>query len=91
MHSVNTVGMERLAEEIVRRVTIEIEASGRHVHLSRADVDALFGVGLSRPIQDPALTALIERINRSEALVVSADIASGVEADTGRILSLIHI
>lgn len=56
------------------------------VRRSQVIVDALFGVGLSRPIQDPALTALIERINRSEALVVSADIASGVEADTGRIL-----
>ena len=29
--------VERLAEELVARLTIELEASGRHVHLSRAD------------------------------------------------------
>ena len=28
--------MERLAEELVARLTIEMEASGRHIHLSRA-------------------------------------------------------
>ena len=39
------VSVDRLAEEIVRLLTIEIEASGRHIHLSRSHVDALFGVG----------------------------------------------
>lgn len=39
------VQTEQLVSEIVRRLTIEIEASGRHVHLSRPDVDALFGPG----------------------------------------------
>ena len=32
--------VERLAEEIVSRLTIEIEASGRHIHLCRADLEA---------------------------------------------------
>ena len=41
----NAHEIERLAEAVVRRVTVEIEASGRHVHLSRAGVDQLFGVG----------------------------------------------
>lgn len=66
MHSVNTVGMERLAEEIVRRVTVEIEASGRHVHLSRADVDALFGVGYRlnrvKDLSQPGQFACAERV-----------------------------
>ncbi len=39
------VSVDRLAEEIVRLLTVEMEASGRHIHLSRAHVDALFGVG----------------------------------------------
>ena len=34
-----------LAEQIVARLTVEIEASGRHVHLSRQHVEALFGPG----------------------------------------------
>ena len=37
--------VERLAEELVARLTIQLEASGRHVHLSRADVETLFGAG----------------------------------------------
>lgn len=48
-------------------------------------IDALFGVGLSREITGIYRDA-IELINSSPAPVVSADIASGVEADTGRIL-----
>lgn len=45
METTNTIQIERLAEEIVSRLTIEIEASGRHVHLSREDVETLFGRG----------------------------------------------
>ena len=48
-------------------------------------IDAIFGIGLSREVKGTALSA-IELINRSGAAVVSADIPSGVEADTGRIL-----
>lgn len=47
------VKAERLTEEILRLLTVEIEASGRHVHLSRAHVDALFG-------KDYQLTAVKE-------------------------------
>ena len=50
-------------------------------------VDALFGVGLSRDIApDSAAAAAIGLMNRSQGRVVAVDIASGVEADTGRIL-----
>ena len=48
-------------------------------------VDALFGVGLNSPLRQPAAQA-VELINRSPAPVVSADIPSGVEADSGRVL-----
>lgn len=48
-------------------------------------VDALFGVGLNSPLREPGLSA-VELINASPARVVSADIPSGVETDTGRIL-----
>ena len=43
MSAISTLSLERLAEQIVRRLTVEVEASGRHVHLSRAHVEALFG------------------------------------------------
>ncbi len=54
---------------------------------SQVVIDAIFGVGLSRAI-DPAskYAAAIQLINRCPGAVVAADIASGVEADTGHIL-----
>ena len=48
-------------------------------------VDAIFGVGLNSPLREPALTA-VDLINRVPGTVFSADIPSGVETDTGRIL-----
>ena len=45
MSAISTVSLERLADQIVHRLTVEMEASGRHVHLSRAHVEALFGPG----------------------------------------------
>ena len=48
-------------------------------------IDALFGIGLNRDVSGSALAA-IRMMNAAPAPVVSADIASGVEADTGRIL-----
>lgn len=45
--------LDRLAEEIFCRLTVELEASGRHIHLSRADMEALFGPGASlTPVKD---------------------------------------
>ncbi len=48
-------------------------------------VDALFGVGLSRPLAGDALAA-VRFINAAARPVVAADIPSGVSADTGAVL-----
>ena len=48
-------------------------------------LDALFGVGLDREIREP-YRSLIETLNRSGKPVVSVDIPSGLNADTGEIL-----
>ncbi len=55
--------------------------------LFEADViiDAMFGIGLNKPLRGKALEA-VKLINLSKAHIISADIASGVEADTGNIL-----
>ncbi|WP_448377120.1 NAD(P)H-hydrate epimerase [Fervidobacterium sp.] len=56
--------------------------------ISEADivVDAIFGTGLSRDINDENITRLIEIINIYSKQIVSVDIPSGVSADTGRIM-----
>ena len=48
-------------------------------------IDAIFGIGLNKPVGGRALSA-IEAVNAAGVPVVAADIASGVEADTGRVL-----
>lgn len=48
-------------------------------------LDALFGVGLSRPLYGDALSA-VQLMNDSGAPIVAADIPSGVSADSGCIL-----
>ena len=60
------VSVDALAAEIVRLLTIEMEASGRHIHLSRAHVEALFGAGhCLTPVKDlsqPGQFACKERV-----------------------------
>lgn len=48
-------------------------------------VDALFGIGLNTDLRGDAVTA-VQMMNTCGVPVVAVDIASGVEADTGRVL-----
>ena len=68
-------------------VPYDPDSQAQKEHLAGCDVivDALFGVGLNRPIEGRAARA-VEAINQSRAFVIAADIPSGVEADTGRVL-----
>jgi NAD(P)H-hydrate epimerase len=50
-------------------------------------VDALFGIGLNRPVAGPALNA-IEAMNAASAPCLSLDIPSGLDATTGNVLGL---
>lgn len=48
-------------------------------------VDALFGAGLSRPLEGEAL-ALVQRLNASGATVLAVDLPSGIDGATGEVL-----
>ena len=48
-------------------------------------VDALFGIGLARPLGGDAL-GVTEAVDRSGAAVVAVDVPSGIDADSGAIL-----
>ena len=51
-----------------------------------AMVDALFGIGLTRPVEGVFRTAVLQMQSRLNCPVVSCDIPSGVNADTGEVL-----
>lgn len=67
---------------------VEIAAGGQDVRraISRAGliVDAIFGVGLNRDVEDP-VKSFIAAINGSGAKVVAVDVPSGLDATTGKI------
>jgi NAD(P)H-hydrate epimerase len=71
-------------EEIAKNLGIPFVSE-----ISKVDVmiDAIFGIGLSREITGE-YAKVVEEINQSEALKVSVDIASGVNASDGSILGL---
>ena len=48
-------------------------------------VDAIFGTGLARPL-DGSLRATVEALNGRPVPVVTVDIASGIDSDTGAVL-----
>ncbi|MGQ9708246.1 MAG: NAD(P)H-hydrate dehydratase [bacterium] len=49
-------------------------------------IDAIFGTGLSAP-PEGLFAETIQLINQSNAFIVSVDVPSGVDADTGKILA----
>ena len=50
-------------------------------------VDALFGIGIDRPVEGNYATA-IEAINNSDAVVVAIDMPSGINTDTGEVMGV---
>ncbi len=56
--------LESLARALLERLTVEVEASGRHVHLSAAHAQALFGHRLTpaRPLSQPGQFLCRERV-----------------------------
>jgi NAD(P)H-hydrate epimerase len=83
----DTLEMERRFKEQDGTVEDFAEAADAEYYVNRCDViiDAIFGIGLNTDLRSSALDA-VRLINASPACVIAADIPSGVEADTGRIL-----
>ena len=50
-------------------------------------VDALFGIGIDRPVEGNYATAM-EAINNSDAVVVAVDMPSGINTDTGEVMGV---
>ena len=62
-----------------------VETRGATLPDAHVIVDAIFGTGLSRPV-DAATAEVIRAINDSRAHVLALDIPSGLHADTGEVL-----
>ena len=58
-----------------------------HSDVGDAVVDAIFGTGLNRPL-DGSIQDLIAQVNQSSRRVISVDIPSGLDCDTGQPLGI---
>lgn len=78
---------EKLREAGGELEPFDLESQRIILWLSTCDcvVDALFGVGLKRPLEGEFLT-LVQRLNSMRIPVVACDLPSGVNGDTGEIL-----
>ena len=56
--------MEALVEQVLKNIFVELEASGRHVHVTKAQAHVLFGHGLTprRPLSQPGQFLANERV-----------------------------
>ena len=56
--------LQELADAVVSRLFVELEASGRHVHVTRKQAEALFGHSLTpeRPLSQPGQYLAKERV-----------------------------
>ena len=55
---------EKLAEKVIKNIFVELEASGRHVHVTKQQAEILFGHGLTpkRPLSQPGQYLANERV-----------------------------
>ncbi len=74
----------RIQKKICENCGIKISTNFRMREYTTI-VDAIFGIGLSRAIEEPYFE-LIEWMNRQPSQIVAVDIPSGVSADTGQVL-----
>lgn len=75
---------EQLA--IARNLELPFENCNK-LHAYNIIIDAIFGVGLTRPISG-YYADIIEQINASQSKVFSVDIPSGISADSGKLMSI---
>ncbi len=82
---VNLSILEKMGQRILRLKDIEdverlkVTSVSREAHLV---IDAIFGIGIKREVREPA-RSIIGLINNVDVPVLSIDIPSGLDADTG--------
>lgn len=90
LHSVACLDRSRLAglaaarAEALERLGLKIRPS-LDLAGAKTVLDGIFGIGLNRPVQDAA-AHWIGTVNEAGLHVVSIDVPSGVDADTGQML-----
>ena len=81
-HSLTGDALTAYQDAVAADVAIELFADGRDFSAFDVIVDAVFGTGLQRALDDVAMN-MVARINAATSSVLAIDIPSGLLADTG--------
>ncbi len=79
--------LEKLRADVafLNRSSANLKSLKHLLNQSHLIVDALFGTGLSKNLEDPFLS-IVRLINQSRKPVLAVDIPSGLNGDTGKIM-----
>jgi hydroxyethylthiazole kinase-like uncharacterized protein yjeF len=78
--------LKRMTKKI-RQIRTEKHLNGINIHSYGLLTDAVFGIGLKARVEG-IFKAAIQRINASKGVIVSVDVPSGLDANTGRVLGI---
>jgi len=84
---VNLQILKKRNDHVLFEIDCFNDLAAEHLAKSEIVVDAIFGVGLNRDILPPH-KGIIQAINESNQRVVSVDIPSGLNGDTGEIFGV---
>ena len=74
--------------EALDKIGVEIREISAPVSLDHGlIIDAIFGIGLKGEVKEPA-RSIINDLNKKSITVISVDVPSGLDADTGEILGI---
>jgi len=75
--------------QILKKMKADIHSWNRKVSMAQADliIDAILGTGLSKDLSEPYFS-VVQRINKSRKPVLAIDIPTGLNGDTGRVMSI---
>ena len=74
----------RIAKHLGVPMEFRTNLNGKDIH-SAIIVDAIFGTGINKPVTS-LISKIISFLNRSENIVISVDIPSGISADNAQIM-----
>ena len=74
--------------EALDKIGVEIREISAPVSLDHGlIIDAIFGIGLKGEVKEPA-RSIISDLNKKSVTIISVDVPSGLDADTGEILGV---
>lgn len=81
----NNGGDGKVAGRYLTQRGYQVSYNAQDIQTADLIIDALFGLGLSRPLASP-YKEVVEAINSSKKPVLSVDIPSGLNSDTGEVM-----